>query len=81
LAPISFYVLAGHADHVLYGAAGIAENGDEVLVGDPMYATYEGVIRPAGPKCGAGAAAGRNGFRMRAADVAARSPRAAACCS
>src|SRR6056297_2758899 len=39
----------------------LAEAGDEVLVGDPMYATYEGVIRATGPRwcrcrCGPGAA-------------------------
>ena len=27
---------------------GVAETGDEVLVGDPMYATYEGVVRASG---------------------------------
>ena len=27
---------------------GVAETGDEILVGDPMYATYEGVIRATG---------------------------------
>src|SRR6056300_1744544 len=27
---------------------GVAEAGDQVLVGDPMYATYEGVVRASG---------------------------------
>ncbi len=52
--------------------AGVAQTGDEVLVGDPMYATYEGVIRACGadvvpvplrPECG---------FRMQAQDIAPR---------
>ena len=51
---------------------GVAETGCEVIVGDPMYATYEGVIRATGadvvpvplkPQCG---------FRIAAGDIADR---------
>jgi arginine:pyruvate transaminase len=51
---------------------GIVESGDEVLVGDPMYATYEGVIASSGavtvpiplrPECG---------FRLQAKDLATK---------
>ena len=38
---------------------GVAETGDEVLVGDPMYATYEGVVRAGGRRYDTGSAATR----------------------
>jgi len=46
--------------------------GDEVLVGDPMYATYEGVIAATGARMVAVPLRAEHGFRMQAADVAAR---------
>ncbi len=51
---------------------GVAEAGDEVLVGDPLYATYEGVIRASGADMVAVPLRPEHGFRMQAADVAAR---------
>ncbi len=51
---------------------GVAEAGDEVLVGDPMYATYEGVIRATGAKMVPVPLRSENGFRISAADIAAR---------
>ncbi len=51
---------------------GVAEAGEEVLVGDPMYATYEGVIRASGADMVAIPLRPEKGFRMDAADVAAR---------
>jgi arginine:pyruvate transaminase len=51
---------------------GLVEAGDEVLVGDPMYATYEGCIRASGAAMVPVPLAPENGFRMRAADIAAR---------
>ncbi|MBQ0808605.1 pyridoxal phosphate-dependent aminotransferase [Roseovarius sp.] len=48
----------------------IAEEGAEVLVGDPMYATYEGVIRATGATMVPVPLRPENGFRMAAADVA-----------
>lgn len=51
---------------------GVAEAGDEVLVGDPMYATYEGVIRAGGATMVPVPLRPENGFRMAAADLADR---------
>ena len=46
--------------------------GDEVLLGDPMYATYEGIIAATGAKVVPVPLRAEHGFRMQAADVAAR---------
>lgn len=51
---------------------GIGEAGTEVLVGDPMYATYEGVIRSGGAVPVPVPLHPERGFRMDAADLAAR---------
>jgi arginine:pyruvate transaminase len=51
---------------------GVAGHGDEVLVGDPMYATYEGVIRATGADMVPVRLRAEAGFRMQAADVAAQ---------
>lgn len=51
---------------------GLVGPGDEVLVGDPMYATYEGVIRAPGALPVTVPLHPENGFRMQAADVASR---------
>lgn len=48
----------------------VAEAGAEVLVGDPMYATYEGVIRATGAAMVPVPLRPENGFRMAAEDVA-----------
>jgi len=48
----------------------VAEAGAEVLVGDPMYATYEGVIRATGATMVPVPLRPENGFRMAAADIA-----------
>jgi arginine:pyruvate transaminase len=50
----------------------LAEAGDEVLIGDPMYATYEGLIAQTGAKMVPVPLRPENGFRMQVADVAAR---------
>ena len=50
----------------------LVSGGDEVLVGDPMYATYEGVIRASGAAMVPVPLRAEHGFRMQAADVAAR---------
>jgi len=50
----------------------IAEAGDEVLIGDPMYATYEGIIAQTGARMVPVPLRPEHGFRMQAADVAAR---------
>jgi arginine:pyruvate transaminase len=46
--------------------------GDEVLVGDPLYATYEGIIRATGASMVLVPLRPEQGFRMQAEDVAAR---------
>ena len=56
----------------LYAAMqAIAETGDEVLVGDPAYATYEGVVRATGADMVSVPLRPENGFHMRAADLEA----------
>jgi arginine:pyruvate transaminase len=50
----------------------MAGPGDEVLVGDPMYATYEGLIASTGATTVPVPLRPDMGFRMQAADVAAR---------
>jgi arginine:pyruvate transaminase len=58
---------------VLYGVLRtLAEAGDEVLVGDPMYATYEGLITQTGATVVPVPLRPEHGFRMQVADVAAR---------
>jgi len=52
--------------------AALAEAGDEVLTGDPMYATYEGVIRATGADMVPVPLRPERGFRMCADDLAAR---------
>lgn len=52
--------------------AGVAQQGDEVLVGDPLYATYEGVIRSTGAEMVPVPLRAEHGFRMQAEDIAAR---------
>ncbi len=51
---------------------GVAETGCEVLVGDPMYATYAGVIRASGADIVPVPLRPENGFRISAEDIAAR---------
>ncbi|MFB9149703.1 pyridoxal phosphate-dependent aminotransferase [Roseovarius ramblicola] len=52
--------------------AALVEAGDEVLTGDPMYATYEGVIRATGADMVPVPLRPERGFRMDAGDLAAR---------
>ena len=55
----------------------LVTEGDEVLVGDPMYATYEGLIRATGAAVIPVPLRPEAGFRIQPADVAARiTPRA-----
>lgn len=51
---------------------GVAEAGQQVLVGDPMYATYEGVIRATGAEMVPVPLRPENDFRIHADDIAAR---------
>ncbi len=50
----------------------LVQAGDEVLVGDPMYATYEGVIVATAATMVPVPLRPEHGFRMQAADVAAK---------
>jgi arginine:pyruvate transaminase len=50
----------------------LVEAGDEVLLGDPMYATYEGLIAQTGAKMVPVPLRPEHGFRMQVADAAAR---------
>ncbi len=50
----------------------LVADGDEVLLGDPLYATYEGLIAATGATLVRVPLRPENGFRMTAADVAAR---------
>jgi arginine:pyruvate transaminase len=50
---------------------GLVEEGDAVLVGDPLYATYEGVIAATGARSVKVPLHARNGFHMGAADLEA----------
>ena len=52
--------------------AALVKAGDEVLAGDPMYATYEGVIRATGAGMVPVPLRPERGFRMDAGDLAAR---------
>ena len=56
---------------------GLVQAGDEVLIGDPMYATYEGLIAATGATMVPVPLDPAHGFRIQAADIAARiTPRA-----
>lgn len=50
----------------------LVTTGDEVLVGDPMYATYEGLIRATGATVVPVPLRPEAGFRIQPADIAAR---------
>lgn len=50
----------------------LVETGDEVLVGDPMYATYEGLVRVTGARVVPVPLSPARGFRIAAEDIAAR---------
>jgi arginine:pyruvate transaminase len=50
----------------------LLQPGDEILVGDPMYATYEGLIAATGAAMVPVPLRPETGFRMQAADVADR---------
>jgi arginine:pyruvate transaminase len=50
----------------------LLSEGDEVLLGDPLYATYEGLVASTGAALVRVPLRPEHGFRMQAADVAAR---------
>ena len=67
-----FLCLPGTQTALYTVLAGLSETGDEVLVGDPMYATYEGVVAARGAQLVLVPLRAENGFRIAAADIAAR---------
>lgn len=72
IAPDQVMCLPGTQTSLFTTLMGLVETGDEVLVGDPMYATYEGCIRASGAAMVPVPLSPENGFRMRAADIEAR---------
>ncbi len=70
--PENFLCFPGTQTALFAVIAGVAQAGDEVLVGDPMYATYEGVVRSCGAEMVPVPLLPEHGFRMKAESVAAR---------
>lgn len=70
--PDNFLCFPGTQTALFAAMMGVAQQGDEVLVGDPMYATYEGVVAATGADLVPVPLTPENGFRMQADDVAAR---------
>ncbi|MFD0859058.1 pyridoxal phosphate-dependent aminotransferase [Roseovarius aquimarinus] len=70
--PDQVMCLPGTQTSLFTALMGITQEGDEVLVGDPMYATYEGCIRASGAAMVPVPLDPENGFRMKAADIEAR---------
>ncbi len=70
--PANVLCLPGTQTALFAVMAVMAGPGDEVLLGDPAYATYEGVIAAAGARMVPVPLRAGRGFRMDPADVAAR---------
>lgn len=70
--PDNFLCFPGTQTALFAAMMGVAQHGDEVLVGDPMYATYEGVVAASGATIVPVPLNPENGFRMQARDVASR---------
>ncbi|WP_368185054.1 pyridoxal phosphate-dependent aminotransferase [Aestuariibius sp. HNIBRBA575] len=72
ISPAQFLCLPGTQTALYVAMMGLVSDGDEVLVGDPMYATYEGVIAATGARAVPVPLRAENGFRLAADDIAAR---------
>ncbi len=72
ITPDQVMCLPGTQTSLFTTLMGLVEAGDEVLVGDPMYATYEGCIRASGAAMVPVPLDPEHGFRIRAVDIAAR---------
>ncbi|PPB79467.1 arginine:pyruvate transaminase [Albidovulum inexpectatum] len=70
--PSQVICLPGTQTALFTAFMGIGEEGAEILVGDPMYATYEGVIRASGARPVPVPLRPERGFCLDAADLAAR---------
>ena len=69
--PENVITLPGTQTALFAVLSALAGPGDEVIVGDPMYATYEGLIVATGAQAVPVALRPEAGFRLQAADVAA----------
>lgn len=67
-----FLCLPGTQTALYLALMAICEPGTEVIIGDPMYATYEGLIRASGADMVAVTLRPEAGFRMQAADIATK---------
>ena len=67
-----FLCLPGTQTALYVALMAICDPGCEVILGDPMYATYEGLIRAAGALPVPVALSPEHGFRLQAADIRAR---------
>jgi arginine:pyruvate transaminase len=67
-----FLCLPGTQTSLYLAFMAICEPGCEVILGDPMYATYEGLIRASGAVPVPVTLNPEHGFRLQAADIAAR---------
>ena len=72
IGPNQIIALPGTQTAMFAALTALVGPGDEVLVGDPMYATYEGVIASTGATMVAVPLRAEHGFRMQVADVVAR---------
>ena len=72
IGPNQFMAFPGTQTALYAVLTGLVGPGDEVLVGDPMYATYEGVITAPGATAVPVPLRPEHGFRMQVEDVAAR---------
>lgn len=71
IGPANLIALPGTQTALYAVMQALLDAGDEVIVGDPMYATYAGVIAATGARLVPVALRPENGFRLAAADVAA----------
>jgi arginine:pyruvate transaminase len=67
-----FLCLPGTQTSLYLALMATCEPGTEVILGDPMYATYEGLIRASGAVPVPVTLRADQGFRLQAADIAAR---------
>ena len=67
--PENFVCFPGTQTALYAVMTALVETGDDVLVGDPLYATYDGIIRSTGAHRVSVPLDPDNGFRLRAADL------------
>lgn len=70
--PDNIMTLPGTQTTLFAVLSALVTDGDEVLLGDPLYATYEGLVASTGATLVRVPLRPENGFRMTVADVAAR---------